>query len=529
METIVRKGTLRDIPPNTLDGMNKFQCDCYQCLLHRTKLLDRGPLHNTNNIAPFTILHFDFQFFGVKSIRGFTSSLAVVCGSTSYPFNFPTKSKAPPIDILIYVLNTVKTMGFNTVYCHMDEDGALARCSEFCKTIVDQACILRTTGGGNSSNNGIVESGNGLDIDLIRPTLGTMHLMFGSQLPSDVHITQFWCCALQMVTFLRRRLYNRSRKDSPYFLVHGERPSIKELVIPGSLMTVVKPNKNKLPRFSPDRFEKGYFCGFGNNCRVSLYWSPLLPYSLQRSYHSVIEDTATFAILDPQVFATAIDTTNTIDVPSTEPTTTIPSDIQSSLDITNELTTIKSGFPDRDVTAITVTLPSDGLLGIELSDDKLYNLPIISKCHADSFWYKNVPVEFRRNVFVLGFDNDQPITSKFLQKLIAEKQKSSDRSVTFDLVQRGHKDMSTSLYISRAIFDNFPTFIKNKPSISSASSIPDSHSQFIISPVKPAQPKKSIFDLLKGSHRLNWKAAAWIQFKKNQRVGVFTLPTISCI
>ena len=240
LETIVRKGTLRDIPPNILDGMNKFQCDCYQCLLHRTKLLDRGPLHNTNNIAPFTILHFDFQFFGIKSIRGFTSSLAVVCGSTSYPFNFPTKSKAPPIDILIYVLNTVKSMGFNTVYCHMDEDGALARCSEFCQAIIDQACILRTTGGGNSSNNGIVESGNGFDIDLIRPTLGMMHLMFGSQLPSDLHITQFWCCALQMVTFLRRRLYNRSRKDSPYFLVHGERPSIKELVIPGSLMTVVK-------------------------------------------------------------------------------------------------------------------------------------------------------------------------------------------------------------------------------------------------------------------------------------------------
>jgi hypothetical protein len=328
-----------------------------------------------------------------------------------------------------------------------------------------------------------------------------------------------------MVTFLRRRLYNRSRDESPYFLVHGERPSIKELIIPGSIMTIVKPNKNSLPRFSKDRSSIGYICGFGNNCQVSLYWTPQHPLSLQRSYHSIIEDTATFAILDPQVFTTAIDTTNTTDIPQVDkPLPVVPDTIHDSLAQTNDLSFVKSGFPDQDVTAITLTLPPDGKLGIELSDDVLYNLPVINKCHPDSFWYKNVPVAFRRNVFVLGFDNDQPITSKFLQHCISTTQCSTNRKVTFDLVQRGQKDQSTSLYISCAIFDNFPTFIKNKPSISNASNIPDSHSQFIISPVKPAQPEKSIFDLLKGAHRLHWKAAAWIQFQKNKRVGVFTLP-----
>ena len=433
LETMVKAGTLLDMPNDIIDGMNKFQCDCFQCMLHQTKLLNKGPKQHTNAIPPFTILHFDFQFFGIASIRGFTSSLAIVCGSTSYPFNFPTKSKAPPIDILGYVLRSIRTMGFNPIYCHMDEDGALARSSEFCKAIIDEGCILRTTGGGNSTNNGMVESGNGFDIDLIRPTLGTMHLMFGKQLPQDLPIQNFWCCALQMVTVLRRRLYNRNRKDCPYYLIHGKRPSFKELVIPGSLMTIVKPNKNALPRFAPDRITKGYFCGFGNNCRICLYWSPQPSYSFQRSYHSVIEDTATFSILDPLVFATAIDKSVTTNLPSTSATSqpAISATFQASMNEGNNLNIIKSGFPDRPVTSITVQLPSNGILGIELSDDKLYNLPFISKCRKDSFWYNNVPPNFRRNVFIIGFNDDQPITSHYLQQSIHDKQQSSDTKTRF--------------------------------------------------------------------------------------------------
>ena len=104
LTSMINHGTMLDIPKGTIDGMKKFHCDCYQCMIHRTKLMNRGPGHNTSNIPPFTILHFDFQFFGTTSIRGFTSSLAIVCGSTSYPFNFPTRSKALPIDILHYIL-----------------------------------------------------------------------------------------------------------------------------------------------------------------------------------------------------------------------------------------------------------------------------------------------------------------------------------------------------------------------------------------------------------------------------------------
>jgi hypothetical protein len=192
-------------------------------------------------------------------------------------------------------------------------------------------------------------------------------------------------------------------------------------------------------------------------------------------------------------------------------TVNVPANIRTSKQQCDELHIIKSGFLDHETTAITITLPSSGSLGIELINDTLYNLPYISKCLVDSFWYKNVPAKFRRNVFILGFNNDQPITSQFLHKSIRGKHQSIDRKVTFNLVQRGIADTSTSLHISRAIFDNFPTYIANKPIISSASHIPDSHSQFVISPVKPARPKKSIFDLLKGPYRLNLKAAAWIQ------------------
>jgi hypothetical protein len=54
-------------------------------------------------------------------------------------------------------------------------------------------------------------------------------------------------------------------------------------------------------------------------------------------------------------------------------------------------------------------------------------------------------------------------------------------------------------------------------------SIPDTHRHFITAPSKPPVPK-TIFAALKGPFRHNWKAAAFQQFEKNQKVATFTLP-----
>ena len=105
-------------------------------------------------------------------------------------------------------------------------------------------CLLERTGGGNSNNNGISEWSNYTQADMMRSQLTVMHLLFGRHLPDNMEINMFWCFAYSMSAFVQRRIYNRSHGDIPYFLVHKKRPSLHECIIPGSIMTIINPNKH---------------------------------------------------------------------------------------------------------------------------------------------------------------------------------------------------------------------------------------------------------------------------------------------
>ena len=512
LHEMIKKQTLSDLPTSLAKDINQFNCQCYVCMLTKTNKIPRGHLEDKTTLPPFSRLHLDFHFFSVKSIRGFTSALAAVCGSTSYPFNFPTKAKTPPIDITLYLIRTVRSLGFQINIIRVDEDGALARSSEFCKAIINENIVLQTTGGGNSANNGMVERSNQFDANVVRPVLSTMQLLMRDKLPMDLGIEAFWCCALQMSTLIHRRIYNRLRGDSPYFLVHKKRPSAKELVPCGSLVTIIDPDKAKLPKLSTQRAKHCYFCAFGSNLKFIIYWDPDSPYTLKRSYHSIIEDTATFAILEDKVFAT-----NKSHQPE------IPEEVKASAVTERIFDICDTGFPDKEIKTITVTLPPyPEPLGLNLRDDVLYNLPFVQSAVRNSFAYKNIPSTMRTNHFIIAINADSPITKEYAIDLFRDIQKTELRQCTIDLVHRGRADNSTSLSISRVIFDNFPSYLQQKPVISSIH-VPDTHKHFVSSPVCPDKPK-SFFECLKSHLKSNWIAAAKIAFQKNKRVACFSLP-----
>ena len=60
-------------------------------------------------------------------------------------------------------------------------------------------------------------------------------------------------------------------------MVHGKKPSIHDLIMFGSIVTIVNPNKNILPKLSPDRAKQSYFLGYGNTVKNIVYWDPLKP------------------------------------------------------------------------------------------------------------------------------------------------------------------------------------------------------------------------------------------------------------
>jgi hypothetical protein len=137
---MIKNKTLTDLPTAVPQHLNKYNCDCWICHLAKPRKLHRGPLTDKTNLPPFTRLHLDFAFFGVESIRGFHSALTLVCGSTSYPFSIPTRSRAPPIDIFRYIIRCLRSLGWNVVFIRVDRDGALANSAEFCKVVIDENC-----------------------------------------------------------------------------------------------------------------------------------------------------------------------------------------------------------------------------------------------------------------------------------------------------------------------------------------------------------------------------------------------------
>lgn len=83
--------------------------------------------------------------------------LDIVCASTSFAIGFTSKSKSPPLDYITYVVKTLHLQGYNPFCCMVDEDGALARLSEFCQLIIHVNMVFDATGGGNSTTHGKVE------------------------------------------------------------------------------------------------------------------------------------------------------------------------------------------------------------------------------------------------------------------------------------------------------------------------------------------------------------------------------------
>ena len=116
--------------------------------------ISRGPTTDASKFGPGFMLQMDFAFFNVDCIRGFTSTFVAICSSTSHPFVFPYSSKLPPLDILKFLVTTLKNQDNKVVFVRVDEDVALAISLEFMRTCHNMNIIVQTTGGDASYLNG---------------------------------------------------------------------------------------------------------------------------------------------------------------------------------------------------------------------------------------------------------------------------------------------------------------------------------------------------------------------------------------
>ena len=71
------------------------------------KTIDKGTTVDTSNLQPGELVHIDFAFYKLTSIRGFTSILRVVCAKTRMLWVLPTESKISHFRIIRFILTTL--------------------------------------------------------------------------------------------------------------------------------------------------------------------------------------------------------------------------------------------------------------------------------------------------------------------------------------------------------------------------------------------------------------------------------------
>ena len=77
-----------------------------------------------------------------------------ICSANSYPFGFTSRSKLPPLYILKFLVTSLSNWDKKVAFIQVDEDGALARSSEFMETCHNMDNIVQNIGGDASSING---------------------------------------------------------------------------------------------------------------------------------------------------------------------------------------------------------------------------------------------------------------------------------------------------------------------------------------------------------------------------------------
>ena len=99
------------------------------------------------NLAPGQMFHIDFSFMSETSIRGFSSYLSFLDDTTGYPFTFLTRNKIAPLDILQFIISTLRQQNKSINYVRYDKGGELARSSEVNKLLIENNIMVQSTGG----------------------------------------------------------------------------------------------------------------------------------------------------------------------------------------------------------------------------------------------------------------------------------------------------------------------------------------------------------------------------------------------
>jgi hypothetical protein len=256
LDTMGRKQSLLGLPKRPFPPRS---CPCPICIM--TKLTHPPKVKAT--LSKLTrrgeLLHIDFSFWNVTSLRGFTSLLSIIDGKDRMLWNFPTASKRVPLDILDYFFGALNKENIPVLGVRVDEDGALAHNTEFNEFLFTRSIPLESTGGYASFLNGKIERPHRTIANMVRA------MLLNSGLPNNL-----WCYASETAADIYRYTYHSAIGMTPYEAWYGIKPHINNLRIWGCYVYVRVPDAKKLDH----RVTRGYFLGFTKSRLIVRWFDP---------------------------------------------------------------------------------------------------------------------------------------------------------------------------------------------------------------------------------------------------------------
>ena len=114
---MTRKGRMESLPENIPNLEEPYPI----FLFSKATKIPRGQTTDVSKFPLGFMLRMDFSFFIVESIRGFASTFVAICPATLCPFGFTSRRKRSPLDILKFLVNTLRNQEMKSALIRVDE------------------------------------------------------------------------------------------------------------------------------------------------------------------------------------------------------------------------------------------------------------------------------------------------------------------------------------------------------------------------------------------------------------------------
>ena len=107
---------MKGLPKNLPDLEDTFPF----CILIKATKISICVIINVSQLAPGFMLQMDFAFFNFEVIFGFNPTYIAVFSANSYPFGFTFRSEYPPLDILKFLVTTLRNQDKKVALIRVD-------------------------------------------------------------------------------------------------------------------------------------------------------------------------------------------------------------------------------------------------------------------------------------------------------------------------------------------------------------------------------------------------------------------------